>query len=201
MRVILAAQILSHSLSAAILTCVDKGLLPPESKATAEFLGRFNDLWDVLNSSSPMAPGHKAAITNATLVACQKWLEECEEWISHWTFEDQRPNARSSTRRSLPFQECLLVTLSSFRGLMELLLRHHGYAFVCTRVFNQDTCENEFAQLRRDQGGFNRQPEAGKAIQLLKLSSVSRLFNTSSNSNCEETGDVMLLQLGKLSAF
>lgn len=52
MKVKLATQVLSNSVSAAIDFSVAKNLLPPAASATSTYLKKFNDLFDILNSSS-----------------------------------------------------------------------------------------------------------------------------------------------------
>ena len=53
MKVKLAAQVQSNSVSAGIDFCVAKNEFPPAASATSTYLKKFNDIFDILNSSSP----------------------------------------------------------------------------------------------------------------------------------------------------
>jgi hypothetical protein len=52
MKVKLAAQVLSHSCSAALNTCIATGELPAAASGTAAFCENVNDLFDCFNSST-----------------------------------------------------------------------------------------------------------------------------------------------------
>jgi hypothetical protein len=52
MKVKLATQVLSHTVSAAMLMAVSGGLLPPSAAGTAELVANFDNIFDSLNSTS-----------------------------------------------------------------------------------------------------------------------------------------------------
>jgi hypothetical protein len=56
MKVKLATQVLSHTVSATILMAVSGGLLPASSTGTAELLSLFDETFDCLNSSTFNTP-------------------------------------------------------------------------------------------------------------------------------------------------
>lgn len=171
--------------------------LDEEVKQTAKFILRINDLIDLLNSSSVSENYMKKAITAEELEQKINLLKEFEEWIESWSFEDQRKSTRVLVKKTLPFKKCLLTTISSFKGLIIFLIRSLGYRYVCTRRFNQDCVENLFSTLRNDRGGFNRHPQADRAVQTLRLSCYSRLIDNSYSGNCEDCRDEILVHIGK----
>lgn len=66
MKVKLATQVLSAILSAAFNTYISLGVLPLKTTFTAEFIERFNKLFDILNSSTLYNSNpNKKAFTNS----------------------------------------------------------------------------------------------------------------------------------------
>jgi hypothetical protein len=64
MKVKLVTQVLSHTVSAAMLMAVSSNLLPPSAAGTAEFVAKFDEIFDCLNSSSFKSPKpHNRPIT------------------------------------------------------------------------------------------------------------------------------------------
>ena len=56
MKVRLATQVLSHTVSSAMCTGLSTGKLPSRAAANAEFIKKFNKIFDFLNSSSSVCP-------------------------------------------------------------------------------------------------------------------------------------------------
>ena len=56
MKVRLATQVMSHTVSSAMCTGVSTGQLPSRAAATAEFIEKFDQIFDSLNSSSSDSP-------------------------------------------------------------------------------------------------------------------------------------------------
>jgi hypothetical protein len=191
MRVCLATQILSASCAAALETYERHGLLPAEVKQSATFIRRINDMFDLMNSRSISDKGCKSPITGANLQERLKTLSELQEWVAKWRFEDEEGNSRS-----LPFQRGLQITLSAFQHVVKNLLNDHGFQYVLLHRFNQDCVENLFSLIRRDRGGFNDHPEAGRAVQGLRMISCEMLMETSSTGNCEPTDEPLFLSAG-----
>lgn len=198
MRVSLAIQLLSHSVAAALLTYLALKKLPKEVRHTAEFVERMNRIFDMGNSISPDGQGHKAPITAGRLHKVLTQLEEDIRWIEGWRFL-RHGEADEKAFEFLPFKKGLLVTLSSFRVLAQRLIEEKGFSYVLTRRLNQDSVENVFATMRRDGGGFNDNPEVPSAVQRLRMIACTKLIDpcVSSFSNCEATGEAMLIELGK----
>jgi dGTP triphosphohydrolase len=196
MRVDLAVQVLSHSVAAALHTLTDLGRIPKEAKQTAEFVTKFNQLTDRLNSASISGKGPKSAIASFFLKERCEELQTYQEWVQSWKFEDKRETAKCSLKKHLEFQKGLVLTISAVKGLVESLIGR-GYKYVCTRRFGQDCVENLFSLLRRDRGGFNSHPEVTKAIQNLRLSSCNMLLDVTKSPNCEDSGGRLLIHIGR----
>ena len=50
-----------------MLTCIERELMSPAAKSTAEFILKMNNLFDILNFSTPFAKPRKEAITQANV--------------------------------------------------------------------------------------------------------------------------------------
>ncbi|RVE44853.1 hypothetical protein evm_010508 [Chilo suppressalis] len=66
MRVKLAAQVLSHSVTGGLLAKIASNELPPEAQTTATFTQKFDELFDAVNADSPNLRGGKKFSTNMT---------------------------------------------------------------------------------------------------------------------------------------
>ena len=75
MKVSIAAQTLSHSVSAAI-TFLRNLKLPQfkDSKATSDFILLMNDMFDILSSKSKFGKNHKKAITLENILDIEAYL-------------------------------------------------------------------------------------------------------------------------------
>lgn len=196
MRVCLAMQVLSHSVSSAIRTYVDEGVLHVSAKETAAFVEDVDAMSNRLNSLTVSTNSSKAATTKATLHEHLSQLSSLQDWVSGWKFLDQSQSP-PQLRKSLPFQKGLKITLAALQQVITELLVIYEFANVPTRRFNQDCVELLFATIRRDRGGFNNHPQAIKAVRSLSLVVCSRIIKPVYGANCEETGDSNLIDIGK----
>lgn len=80
MKVNYAAQVLSNTVAASLETLVEQSQLPEEASATSIYCKNFNDLFDVLNSSSvkTKVPMRKPLLKDSRAI---EFLEECLTWL------------------------------------------------------------------------------------------------------------------------
>ena len=197
MKVVLAIQIFSHSVAAAIRTYVDYGLLSKTAVQTAEFIEEINDLWDIMNSNSFSQIGLKRPIIKDQLNKTNQILQRTYENAKGWKFIDQRPNPLTKEKTTLPFKKCLLITLRTFIDLPKYLFEDLNILkFLCGRRLNQDCVENVFCQIRRDKGSFYESVDAWRAIANMKCVAVtSYLTPIKTSGNCEDNGEKMFLDI------
>lgn len=186
MRVSLAVQILSKSVSKGIELMIDSGFFKTdeekqEAKNSSIFLSKMNDLFDMLNAKSPDDPNPlKRGISGENIhllrefcvyvmsLKCRKvyWIEGLQQTVNGIIlfFEEKQAKNRSF---------CLM-----------------------TRRLNQDALENMFGLIRAS-GGNNRNPTL---LDYLRI--VSRILTTSlkisfENSNCEidENSHIQLMSI------
>lgn len=189
MKVKYATQILSATVSAALNTYISLGILPAKAAFTAEFIERFNKLFDILNvsmlyNSNP----NKKAFTNS---------DEQHLFLNETLSFLQRVKVISSTKkditRSITSIKCWIITITSLLQLWkELEQSQSPIKFLFTRRFNQDALENFFGAVRAQNGNaFNPTP-----IQFYH--SFKKLFCINycqvDTGNCEIDTDEILLQ-------
>ena len=189
MRVRLAAQVLSHSVSAGITTlCMTSDKLDADAIHTAHFLEKFNNLFDVFNSSNLYdANNYKCAITSKSdhimfLKGTLNWLNEVKR--------------AGNGRALLPCLEGWKLSINSLIQLWDQLHQEKGLEFMLTNRLNQDCLENFFSRIR-GRGGHRDNPDSVQFRSEYRAVAVDSLFSTcSNNSNCEDDIDKFLLQFG-----
>lgn len=187
MKVKYATQVLSASVSAALNTFVSLGVLPGKTTFTAEFIERFNKLFDILNSSMLYNSNrNKIAFTNS---------EEQKLFLNETISFLQRVKVISKTgkdiTRSIISIKCWIITIKSLLQLwQELQESSIPIKFLFTRRFNQDALENFFGAMRTQQGNaFNPTP-------IKFYNSFKKLFSINycqvNTGNCEMDTDEIL---------
>ena len=139
MKVKLATQTLSHTVSSALCLLVSNNLIDVSAAGTSEYCKTFNDIFDVMNSSSSAdhVQFRKPIFPQSSSVNFLKesliWLKELEEV--------------NSTRRChfiRGFRQNITVLLELNSTLNSL-----GVPFLSTRNICQDPLENFFGKIRQ----------------------------------------------------
>ena len=135
MKVKIAAQTLSRSVSAALRTLVEDGSLERSALLTADFVEKINDLFDLVNSSRLRSFQHQRPITKGNSSLKIDKMDTYISWIKQWRFQKN-----GKIFQSMPFQNGWVVTLSNMKHVV-LNCLSDGFSYVCTRHFNQDCLE------------------------------------------------------------
>lgn len=186
MKVKLAAQVLSNSVSAAIKTYVSFNVFPASYLDTAQFLSIVNNMYDCLNTSF-QGNGAQHMFSKFEQLRCEKFLQY-KNLVTTIVFK--KPN---STTDNLPFKRCLLITLQSVYELTKHLFHTEGFSYFATRRCNQDCVENLFSTIRMK--GLQRDnPTTTQFSAALKNIMVCAIFTNfqSSATNCEMDGDILI---------
>ena len=138
MRVSLAAQVFSHSTSAALTSMENE--LPPTASNTAKLLKMFNQIFDFLNSTSLTEIGSRRVALR------QLWHTQREQavaWINKIESLSFIPlhGKRRTVVRSMPFKKGWLISLQAIVSLIDDCFRTEEIFFVRTRLLNQDILE------------------------------------------------------------
>lgn len=173
MSVKLALQVISHSVSSAILSLLALNKfsfeLREKAKATATCFQKLNKLFDILNG--------KPAFTRSFINI--EFLQEMEKYVLK--MKPVKGTSFCFNGLSMTIKSIITITRSIF-------LKHDDVFYIYGQKFNQDCLENLFSQIRARNGNKSN-PNLFEFNQLLgKVISV-KIFYTSSFANCENDSD------------
>ena len=191
MKVILACQIFSNSTAAGIRFYVEKGLLPPDAKETADFIQEMNNLWDFVDSHDLSAPRGKKPVTAQFFNDDMDRFNQYYQFVSSWKFLNVKKNAIVTY---MPFHKGWLLTLQSLKDLSHEMIVEKKIKYLALRKVNQDHVENMHAQIR-GYNGYNYHPMAPAYLNAIRCLSSSLLTgelleaNVSKGRNCQADGE------------
>lgn len=170
MRVKLAVQVFSHSMSSAIRTCAEtEQLLSKTAFYTADFIEFMNNLFDCLNSRS--------------LFSHKTFLLEASKYFLNLT------KIKKGKISQPPCFKGFTQTINAILQFFEEE-KSNNIAFLITNRLNQDVLENLFS-IFRQKGGYNKNPTARTIRTSIRSNCIFSIF-TSTGTNCEtpqETDD------------
>lgn len=190
MKVSRAAQVLSSSVSIAIMALVYVNELPTSAIATANFCGRIDKIFDALNSSSPHKNAQKCryGIKKGDNELIQ-FLQEQLLWFPSWKF-----SAKRQPRTVIGWQ----ITIQAILYLWEDLSRNYEFIYLLTRRLQQDPFENMFGHIRQKQG-CNPNPNVAQFISGLKHICIQKAFKLSEKANVEDDETELLKEVSPFS--
>ena len=115
MKVSLAAQVLSHSVSAAIKHMVNSGDLPKQTLATSDFCENFDILFNCFNSIT-FDDGHEFRRPITKKSGQLAWLKSTRRWLN---------SIKVPTGRSLHCVEGWKLNIAALGRLWECLRKEH----------------------------------------------------------------------------
>lgn len=165
-KVSLAAELLSNSVSKALLLCHKDESEAAEQKSARENLSKFieivNNWFDVMNSytrddSLPL----KSAYGNSMYIAKQNDALD--------KMYNMMLNSRCVGKRGIQkFQRGILMSINSMKQLFLHLKEKWKISYIMTHKLNQDALENLCAQLRV-KGGANDHPTPIDLLNRLRM--------------------------------
>ena len=177
MKVKFATQIFSRTLAAGLNLLAP--LLGKEAKTTAEFVFKFNDLFDVMNSS-------QMSTSNPNLCALKdgslhmKFIHNFKQWLNTLTIL----KGTSVMNKKIKCISGWQLTLTAVEQLWPVLRDSHGFDFLLTQRLNTDPIENLFSEIRQ-KGGNCSNPTPYNFARIIKQVTCQRLFNPIEGGNCE----------------
>ena len=189
MKVLLATQLVSHSVAAGIFMYGNLEVLSNDSFYTTEFIERADQLFDVFNSGRKIykLKPHRAAIRRTSVHI--PFLLDCFQWINRWTVV--------GSRVPLPFIDGWRQTIAATLMLWNSLHRDHGFHYLLTNRFNQDCLENLFGVIR--QSGLCRDnPTPEQFGSAIRHALINILLKSSENWNCISRSDDLIATLKTL---
>ena len=154
MKVSLAVQTLSNSVSKALIFCKDTLKIPEfcDSGATAEFCSYFNQIFDFLNSMQMYGRGHKNSLSKTTIEFFTQFVDEARAYILGLTHSDGKPVIKGLRRQAfLGF----LVTMKSFLYIYKFYVQTGHLQYILSFKFSQDHLETFFSNVRGSLGSHN----------------------------------------------
>jgi hypothetical protein len=179
MKVKLATQVLSHTVAATICMYVSVGALPPSAMGTAEFIERFDSIFDCVNSSTLHSTKVlKCALSDQT--KHQEFMKESIGFIKRLKVFEGNVEVTGRIK-------CLkgwVMTLNVILLIWEHLKTTKDFKFLLTRRLNIDPIENFFGTIRQ-QGGNSDNPTPSQFTSAFRKLFFSS-FLTSSEGNFDE---------------
>ncbi|KAG8173952.1 hypothetical protein JTE90_009166 [Oedothorax gibbosus] len=194
MKVKLAAQVFSLSVSKALVFLKE---IMPEFKdvdATVDFIETINALFDCLNSRNPCGRFLKSPVRPANLHTWINRLCIARDLLLNLEYEDGKRVIKSS-RKTVIVGFC--TTIDSVMQLVSDLLTSNALKYVLTFKFSQDHIEVFFAGIR-SKGGCNNNPSTQTFKAAYKQLIISRLQKVPAGNVSIEMGiEFLVMQLNK----
>ncbi len=165
MKVKIAAQTLSRTVSAGILTHAHFGQLGPHATSTAKFVMNINNLFDALNTSKERGiTKYRSALTAEDQSPLMQFLEEMDTWLSTWKIINQKSEDVTSRFK---FRDGWQMNIQAVKELVKELKADCNIQYLMTRRLCTDPLENLFSIVRASRG-LERNPGPAGFTQTLK---------------------------------
>ncbi|GBN80949.1 hypothetical protein AVEN_13360-1, partial [Araneus ventricosus] len=178
MNVKLAAQVLSHSVAAALNLYVGKEDFDSKASETAQFVYNIDKIFDSVNARCRKHEKKEICAVTENSGHLELWKEKIT-WIEKW-------HIRSSKSGRKIYAACKngwLITLKAFIGISEYLLKK--IKFIITSRFSPDALENTFSSIRR-RGGFRDNPDCNEFRHTIQKVIITNFLKQYSNKNCQD---------------
>ncbi|CAI6354503.1 unnamed protein product [Macrosiphum euphorbiae] len=182
MRVCLATQTLSHSVSSGMMTLISLNEMKSSAIHTARFIEFFDNLFDVFNS-----------ITHSEAKTLRKPLTKTSD---HWKFLNEAEQVLGKLKvhnRTGKLPPCIVgwrENIIALKLLFKELDEKYKIDFLLTRRLTQDSVENVFSVVR-SRGGNNVTPDATKFHSAIRMCMCNTLLEPSKSGNCESECDAV----------
>jgi len=188
MKVSRAAQVLSQSVYAALLSYICSGEVDRRGMPTAHFIRKMDSLFDIFNSSGRFDRKlFRQALCDDS--PSLKFLREMQSMFSSLTVLGlkQQPPCIKGWLTSI---NALLILWEDVTSIESLDIK-----YLCTRKINQDCLENCFSVIRSNgsNGSFCATPDVESFTHGYKHVLVKSCLTNSNLSNCEVDGTELLV--------
>jgi len=192
MKVRLAAQLLSASVADSLEYCeTELGL--NEFKgcgATARFVRTINNIFDILNSRSWVAPGYKKALCPKNIEQTKQFFEEATTYLCQLKFMDGQLIINSN--RKIRFIGLIICMASSLLLYKECIIRHQ-LLYLPLYKTSQDHLELFFSSVR-SRGGWNNNPTARQFRAAYKRLLIRAEIREGGVGNCVPLEQIPILE-------
>lgn len=181
MSVSLAAQVFSHTTSAALKTAVSTGQLQTETATnTANFVSKINSIFDSMNSRTRFSKNpDKCALSKTNDHILNLFHDSLDIFSTLKKLNAKYPRP--------PCFDGFIITIRAFLGLIQ----NEQCKYIMTSRLNQDPLENLFSSVRQ-RGGFNRNPTVRVLRATLKILTVQQLIEPPTTTSYDPDVDELL---------
>ncbi|XP_044746090.1 uncharacterized protein LOC123307735 isoform X1 [Coccinella septempunctata] len=191
MKVNIAAQVMSRTVSAYLYSMIRNGAMQQECIATASFLMEVDTLFDSFNGNTNQSGKElKCNITENS--PHNEYWPKALQMVKSWKFK--RLSKSGQVKQSTPPSQMGWITsLNAIRGIWAYV-HSKGFTVLRPRSLNQDPLENLFGCIRYG-SGCNDNPSAFQFVGSLKAQILNNLIHCSTHSNCEKDNNDLLSNL------
>lgn len=199
MKVSIAAQTLSHSVSAAIKFLRNLNIREfRDSKATSEFILLMNNMFDILNSKSKFGKHTKAPVTLANLSEIEEYLKNGIDTLK--SLKDTAGHPLISGRRKCFIIGFTVSAISIMKICKVLLEREHSpFEYVLTYRFSQDVLEMYFSKIR-SRFGWNNNPTVLDFRYALRSLLLKNNVESPPTANCVNIAETPIVSVSSENA-
>ncbi|CAH1994072.1 unnamed protein product [Acanthoscelides obtectus] len=194
MKVKIATQTLSKSVADALSYLCKDLKLPAfqNAEATAIFIKKFNDVFDIFNSRNKLAKYQfKRPLSPATAEHFFSFFDELSSYIKNLKL-GSIPIIQSPRKTGfLGF----LICITSLKGLYNAYILENKLKFILTNKLSQDHLELFFGAIR-GKGGYNNNPSARHFEAAYKRLLVHTEITGPSSGNISDGNSVTILSCG-----
>jgi len=188
-RVCLATQTLSHTVSSGILTLVALNKMRSKATYTAKCIAFFDSLFDIFNSITYNEP--KLLRRPLSKDSCHwEFLKNADHFLNNLKIHNKSGNQP-------PCFKGWRENINALRLLYEELNTEYFIEFLLTRRLTQDCIENVFSIIRAKCGN-NTTPDAAKFQSAIRMLMCNNLLTPSKEGNCEMDACQFLTKFNEL---
>lgn len=193
MKVKLATQLLSRSVSDALLFCRDRLHIKEFENCgpTAEFILLINDAFDILNSRKITDFGFKQAACSSNINNIKNFSKNFHDYICSLKFTDGLLVVDSQRKAGFIG---LLMDLKSLLGIYEEYVAKGVLKFIPAYKINQDHIELFFGAIR-SQGGYNNNPTSRQFSSAYKKILIHAEVRDEGAGNCIPLEQINILNV------
>lgn len=173
MKVKLATQVLSNSCAAALNYLVSNNTMPQKVLATSEYCKKFNDLFDISNSTNFKTP--------VPLRRSMNLSSEGYRLLADYPRFLQEMKALNADRPQVKFIDGWIQNINVLLKLVPQIEKKYGLPHLCTRNLCQDPLENFFGRIRLKQ----KFPDTKQFMTYYANVSSTTLLRAPRSTNCE----------------
>ena len=197
MKVSVAAQTLSHSVSAAITFLRNLKLQEfKDSRATSDFILLMNNIFDILNSKSKFGKNYKAPITIDNFLGIEGHIQNAIEVLK--SLKDEKGIfLKDGPRRVFVIGFC--ISSQSILEISRKLLNRSSkpFNYILTYRFSQDQLEMYFAKIR-SRFGWNNNPTTLQLKYAIRQLLLRNKIESPSTANCIAVSNMRESDLSKV---